>query len=368
MQRRAFTITELLVVISIIGLLMAMALGALTAVRSTDQVVTSQHHLRQIAQWMEGWSTARNDVVLPASFDLRDEKGTDPGETGGRRYFTYGNDRRNWLETNIPWQPASGDPRADLLSQGTWADILWVDAGIGDASSIEPPSMFMPDGSTIYADTTYSTPGRWLYDENTNDRRNPLRSTAMNTYNYPRELADGSQTVENQAYLGLGSPPTGMPLPFGNGAWEKDRPGFFAANNFFEGRSLRDRTGNNADTALDPRWTHGQIKAPARSMYLVDSFAGETIGAAPDEEDYREATETAFITGSRRNYDSPQQVDFRYGEQCLMLMLDGTVRKETTWGVLENLQGAIADGPMDESALAKGRGIRVTNLHMRRPW
>jgi hypothetical protein len=119
---------------------------------------------------------------------------------------------------------------------------------------------------------------------------------------------------------------------------------------------------------LDPRWTHGQIKAPARSLYLVDSFAGETIGAAPDEENYREATETAFITGSRRNFDSPQQVDFRYGEQCLMLMLDGSVRKESTWGVLENLQGAIADGPMDSSGLATGRGIRVTNLHKRRPW
>ena len=131
---------------------------------------------------------------------------------------------------------------------------------------------------------------------------------------------------------------------------------------------MRDRTGDVNQSALDPRWTHGQIKAPARSMYLVDSFAGETIGGAPDEEDYRETTESAFITGARRNFDSPQEVDFRYGEQCLMLMLDGSTRKESSWGILDNLQGAIADGPMDDTGLATGRGVRVTNLHKRAPW
>ena len=52
----------------------------------------------------------------------------------------------------------------------------------------------------------------------------------------------------------------------------------------------------------------------------------------------------------------------------LVLMLDGSTRKESSWGILDNLQGAIADGPMDDTGLAKGRGVRVTNLHKRAPW
>ena len=368
MPRRGFTITELLTVISIIGLLLAISLGALTAVRSTDHLVTSQHHMRQIAQWMNGWSTARNDVVLPASFNYLDESDTIAGTVGGARYFTYGNNGRAYRETNNPWQPSTSDPRMDLLNQGTWADILWVDATIGQKASIEPLPMYMADGSTLYADTTHSQPGRWLYTEEQDDRRNPLRSTAPNTFNYRRANEDGSETIGNEAFLGVNFPPTGMPFPYGTGAWEKGLPGFFAANNFFEGRSMRDRTGNSADSKLDPRWTYGQIKAPARSMYLVDSFAGETIGAAPDEADYRDTTESAFITGARRGMASPQEVDFRYGDQCLMLMLDGSIRKEDSWGTLDNLQGAVPEGPMDNNNLAVGRGIRVTNLHKRAPW
>ena len=368
MHRRAFTLTELLTVISIIALLLAMALGALTAVRSADHVVTSQHHMRQIAQWMDGWSAARNDIVLPASFDTRDEEGTDAGVVGGRRYFAYNGDEQDWLDTNIPWQPASGDAHANLLSQGTWADILWVEAGVGEQLRLEPPSMFMPDGSTYYADTTYSQPGRWLYEEDPADRRNPLRSTAANSFHYPRELADGSTTIAQPAFFGVNTPPMGMPLPFGAGAWEKDLPGFFAANNFFEGRSMRDRTGSAADPNFDPRWSLAQIKAPNRSMYLVDSFAGETIGGAPDEEDYRDTTEMAFITGTKRGFESPQQVDFRYDGQALMLMLDGSIQKHTPWDSLEGLQGAVPEGPMDDSTPAQGRGVRVTNLHKRAPW
>ena len=212
MRRRGFTITELLTVISIIGLLLAIALGALTAVRSTDHLVTSQHHMRQIAQWMNGWSTARNDVVLPASFNYLDESDTIAGTVGGARYFTYGNNGRAYRETNNPWQPSTSDPRMDLLNQGTWADILWVDATIGQKASIEPLPMYMADGSTLYADTTHSQPGRWLYTEEQDDRRNPLRSTAPNTFNYRRANEDGSETIGNEAFLGVNFPPTGMPL------------------------------------------------------------------------------------------------------------------------------------------------------------
>ncbi|MCH2135305.1 MAG: prepilin-type N-terminal cleavage/methylation domain-containing protein [Phycisphaerales bacterium] len=369
-RTRGFTLVELLTVVTIIAMLVGLVLAALTAVRSADHLVTSRHHLRQIAQWMDQWSTARNDVIVPASFDTRDEEGTDPGVTGGRRFYTVPQSQvPNWADTNIPWIEPTGNARADGLSQGTWADILWVDAGIGDTMAI--PHIQMEDESPngqLFADTRFSQPGRWLYQEDIEDRRNPLRSTAANSENYPRRLADYSLTIERPHLLGTGSPPKGMPFPMGAGAWEKGLPGFFAANNFFEGRSLHDRSGNSLDPKIDPRWTIGQIKAPSRSVYLVDSIAGETIGGAPDSDTYRDDTERAFSTIERRGELCTQEVDFRYDGQCLVLKLDGSTEAITPWGTLEGLQGEVSEGPGDDNNLARGKGIRVTNLHRRLPW
>jgi len=370
MRQRGFTLTELLVVISIIAMLVGVVLAALTAVRSADRIVTSRHHLRQIAQWMDQWAAARNDTIVPASFDLRDEEGSTPGITGGRRFYTLSTSgSADWADTNIPWQAPLGDPRSDKLSQGTWSDILWVDAAVGERMAIPHIQIYdeSPNGN-LYADTRWSQPGRWLYQDDAGDRRNPLRSTGVNTANYPRRLADFSQTINRPTLLGTNDPPLGMPKPMGAGAWEVDLPGFFAANNFFEGRSLRDRTNDPMLSNIDPRWTTGQIKAPARAMYLVDSFAGETIGGAPDEDDYREDTEAAFSTIERRGEVCTQEADFRYDGQCLMLMLDGSTQVQTPWGSLEGLQGGVPDGPGDQSAVPIGRSIRVTNLHRRAPW
>jgi prepilin-type N-terminal cleavage/methylation domain-containing protein len=370
MHKRGFTITELLVVISIIALLAGLVLAALTAVRSADEIVTSRHHLRQIAQWMDQWSAARNDVIVPASFDLRDEEGWTPGVTGGHRFYTMSSTGEpDWADTNVPWQEPLNDPRDDKLSQGTWSDILWVDAAIGERMAIPHLQIYdeTPNGD-LYADTRWSQPGRWLYQDNINDRRNPLRSTGPNTANYPRRLADFSHTMNRPDLLGTNSPPLGMPKPMGAGAWEVDMPGFFAANNFFEGRSLHDRTNDPTDSTIDPRWTIGQIKSPARSMYLVDSFAGETIGGAPDEETYREDTESAFSTIETRGQLCTQEADFRYDGQVLMLMLDGSTQTQTPWGTLKGLQGDVPGALGDQSASYTGRSLRITNLHRRAPW
>ena len=370
MRHRGFTLTELMIVIAIIAMLVGVVLSALTAVRSADRIVTSRHHLRQIAQWMDQWAAARNDVIVPASFDLLDEEGVGPGITGGHRFYTLSpTGDPGWIETNIPWQSPVNDARADKLSQGTWADILWVDAAVGERMAIPHIEVYdeTPNGN-LYADTRWSQPGRWLYQDNVGDRRNPLRSTGVNTANYPRRLQDYSLTINQPFLLGTNDPPLGMPKPMGAGAWEVDLPGFFAANNFFEGRSLRDRFNDPTLSNIDPRWTIGQIKSPARAMYLVDSFAGETIGGAPDEETYREDTEAAFSTIEQRGELCTQEADFRYGGQCLMLMLDGSTKAQTPWGTLEGLQGGVPEGPGDESNVRTGRAIRVTNLHRRSPW
>jgi hypothetical protein len=79
------------------------------------------------------------------------------------------------------------------------------------------------------------------------------------------------------------------------------------------------------------RWySAGQIKAPERSMYLVDSMAGETIDPLPGP----------FDTGNPNANGVPQtlEVDFRYSGVCLMLYLDGHNRPEGSWKDLADLQ------------------------------
>ena len=113
------------------------------------------------------------------------------------------------------------------------------------------------------------------------------------------------------------------PKPFGDGAQETGYPGYFAANDFFD------------STGEDDRWvTNAQIRFPAQSMYLVDSFVGEVIADEP-------------VPFDDTKDPSTLEVDFRYGDMCLMLFLDGHVEAETVW--------------MDLDELSKRR-VRVTEL------
>ena len=106
-------------------------------------------------------------------------------------------------------------------------------------------------------------------------------------------------------------------------------------------------------------------------MYLVDSFAGTTIGGGPDDE---LATSLAFLIQDFNTVNvlgrgeqsvgstgtATQEVDLRYGEgeSCLMLFLDGHTDVINRFGRIEDLQGADGGPP--------GRGIRITDLDRRK--
>jgi hypothetical protein len=125
---------------------------------------------------------------------------------------------------------------------------------------------------------------------------NPFRSAAPNTKN--------AKTGD-------------LPRPFGDGAEELGYPGFFAANMSF------DSTGEVHAGV----YTRGEIRAPDRMMYLVDSYAGETIG---NNGDFNVAFDWKGKTC---------EVDFRYsGDTCLMLFLDGHTDQQGFWTNLEQLQ------------------------------
>lgn len=283
-RRRGFTITELLVVIGLIVLLIGILLPALASVKSGGLMVKSMANMRQIATWMQLYSTDNREFILPSQFDYSDN--SYPGKV--RSIISEG-------------------PKVEVGSEheGTWSDILWT---VYEVARFPEAQVGPPDGPGH--EYRFDSPDRALYKVAGDDVPNPFRSAAQNT---------------DQIVGGDG------PTPFGTGAQERGRPGFFAANNFFDANP-------NHDDTFNGWFTTAQIKVPEQSMYLVDSFYGEIIQDAPGPFDRNPTLNPSTI-----------EADFRYaGETCLMLFLDGHVQPQGIWKNLAELQTS--------------RQIRVENL------
>ena len=274
--RGGMTLTELLVVMGGIAVLMALLFPALAGVRRSAFMANSMSNLRQVAVWMRMYSSDNREFIVPSQFDYSDN--LYPGKV--RSQFTIG-----------------------AANKGTWADILWTVNEVGVL-----PGMVGPAGH----DYRFDSPDKTVYKEMGTYHANVLRSAASNS----KDLDGGD----------------GLAKPYGTGAAERGRPGFFAANNFF---NADPDSGPFAQGSQQGFWTTGQIKAPDRSMYLVDSFAGEVI------EDEPEPYQRVGAPGTL-------EVDFRYSAVCLMLFLDGHVGQEGMWKDLLELQTK--------------RQVRITNL------
>lgn len=274
-----FTITEILVVIGVIAVLMAVLLPALTGVLRTGELTKSMNNMKQIALWMRSYSSENRETIVPSQFN-------------------YTNSVTNGYPVKVRSHAGlTGTPWGDLRYKGTWADILWTQNGLGTRAALVDPAA--PSDVDLYL---FDSPDQIIHDAYP-DFESPLRSAAPNTLN----VAIGS---------GLGD----GPKPFGSGAAEVGLPGFFAANNFFLQKGVND---------VDPEtwWTTGQIRVPERSMYLVDSYAGETIDPIPGPYDNESTPKTI-------------EVDFRYSGVCLMLFLDGHIdATQVPWTNLADLQG-----------------------------
>jgi len=299
MSRRAhrpgFTITELLVVIGIIVVLLGLLLPALSGVWSTGQMTGSMNNMRQIGLWMRQYSADHEDFILPSRFSY-----VDAGLPGKVRSDT---------------SPQIGD-----ANTGTWADILTTVFQIAAFPGAGEAPGF--NGN----DYRFDSPDKPLYDLlGDSGFDNTLRAAAPNTRDAPGDSVDA------------------LPTPFGSGAAEVGYPGFFAANDFF--------AAGWPGVSGGAFFSNGQIRFPDRSMYLVDSFYGETILPAPEPFDV-----SLDVPG-----DGTGEVDFRYGngELCLMLFLDGHVDPEGRWETIDDLEGDLGD-PEDH-----GRGIRIRNLTSR---
>ena len=177
-----------------------------------------------------------------------------------------------------------------LQYQGTWTDILWT---VNEVGSFNEPG--------LPQDYKFDSPDELVYDEVTDYTGNPFRSAER-----------------NQKALAVGD---GDPTPFGTGAQATGDPGYFAANQFF-------------DSTVNGFFTTGQIKAPGKSLYLIDSCAGETIEDEP-------------VPWDRQNA-ATFEPDLRYNDNCLTLFLDGRIDPLSPWKDLDELE--------------QSKGIRVRDL------
>ncbi|MHC4103081.1 MAG: hypothetical protein ACYTFF_12065 [Planctomycetota bacterium] len=294
---RGFSITEVLVVIGVIVVLLGLLVPALAGIRRSGLMTKSMANMRQVGTWMRLYSQDNRDFILPSRFNYRNDGY--PGKVRSR----------------ITTSGSIGQKH-----MGTWADILWTVFEIG---------VFPEATDTLGHDYRYDSPDKRLYELGPGDVAvNPLRSAATNSRNTHRS-------------------PHNLPTPYGCGASEAGLAGYFAANNFFNADS--DATHPCSGSALEANWyTSGQIRMPERSMYLVDSFAGETIEAEPAP--YQVAP-SGF--GGQGGAEPPYEVDFRYSGMCLMLFLDTHVEPVGEWDEICDLEGP------------GGRGIRIRALTAR---
>lgn len=280
--RAAFTLPEILVVIGVIAVLIALLLPALAGALRTSDMAKSQNHMKQIASFMTLYSGDNRETVLPSQFDYT--------ASAAAGYPVK-------VRANAPTNPY----------KGTWADIIWT---VYKLNTLDTNA-----GGNYQADS----PDKTVYDNVPNFDSNPLRSAAAVTRDIPN--ADGN------------------PRPFGNGAREASYPGYFAANNFFN-------TNPGGPAAPQKWWTTGQIKAPDRSMYLVDSLAGETIeplpvAPPPPIPSPVPASPTGPFDNTTLNANgipTTLEVDFRYSGVCLMLFLDGHSRPVSSFKDLNDLE------------------------------
>ena len=206
--------------------------------------------------------------------------------------------------------------------QGTWADILWTDNNMHQTFGLRD----------TYDENDSMATLRWESDSPDNDIydvhksfSHPFRSTFNNT--------------------------TGP---------DADYPGYFAANDFFDSRSDNDADGDTSST-LDKYYTYAMLHSPGRSVYLVDSKTGTTISDEPEP-----WVATAGTVDGPIHQDSLNEaceIDFRYGDECLMLMLDGSIQRVARWSE----RGPSDPIPPGFDPTLYGQGIRVHQLTRRKP-
>jgi prepilin-type N-terminal cleavage/methylation domain-containing protein len=338
-KAKGFTIIELLVVISIIAVLAAIVNTTVNGARGAANTAKSKIKLKQISEWMQLWSGNNDDRVLPSQFDFTDES------AAGSAIAVRNNPGLNFYPGDDDDNPNDSLNRGQYV--GTWADILWTENNLAQAFG----AMRLLDFDQTKIDAAYgsdiSPMGLWETDSPDIYPTEPIIFEVYEDFEHPFR-----STFENTR-----GPAKGL-------------PGFFAANDFFDARSNIDRDPfGEATSQVDWYYTNSMIHAPSRSVYLVDSVAGETISTVNEDGTYDPsawASDAVFDTSNDVQIlniqdDGDGEVDFRYGSSTMLLMLDGSIKSEKPWTEL----GPPDPPPTGVDQSLFGRGIRVDNLDRR---
>ncbi len=325
--RHAFSMTEMLVVIAVLVALLGLLFPLMSGVRKSGQMTKSMSNLRQVAGWLTLYAGDHRDFIIPSQFDY--SQNAYPGTV-----------RSTVTDVLL----------LNKLHAGTWADIIWSEYRLG----VFPEAV--PDFAHDYR---HDSPDGPFYGQKVDGLLpvlsikfdNPLRSEVHNTRNSPGGIS--SMDAVSSRMLNI------IATPFGGGAAEKRMPGYFAANNFFNTDAIAKDARTPSRPLPGPRWyAHGQIRMPERSMYLVDSFAGEVI--QPWAERYK--ADPGGQPDPTPEIKPENRVDFRYSDQCLMLFLDGHSETQTRWDGIEELEG-YAGNPITYDPA--NRRVRIRELDKR---
>jgi prepilin-type N-terminal cleavage/methylation domain-containing protein len=138
-NRKGFTITELLVVIAVIGVLLGILLVALGGIWQTGQMTGSMNNLRQVATWMAEYSSEQPGQRAAGVFRLQRRRCAVPGQGAVER--------------------RSGDRRSVRGDVGGHSDD-----GIRRWRCIRRRTLSMADSDSLKNDYRYDSPDKALYD------------------------------------------------------------------------------------------------------------------------------------------------------------------------------------------------------------
>ena len=159
LSRNGFTMIEVMTVIAIVAVLLGLLFPVLSGVRKSGEMTKSMAHMRQIAGWMNLYSSDNRDTVLPSQFNYSPE--LYPGIYPGK----------------VRSEPVSWGP----LHTGTWADILWTENELGFRHEFQ--AIGNVAATELKSSYVYDSPDRIPYEYLDGNVPNILRSTQANSRN-----------------------------------------------------------------------------------------------------------------------------------------------------------------------------------------
>jgi prepilin-type N-terminal cleavage/methylation domain-containing protein len=305
-MRLGFTIIELLIVITIIGILTGLLLPAVQAARETARKTQCQNNIRQLALALQGYHTCCR--AFPPAINL----------PAGEIEATTTKWKENWVITILPYMdqkplhdqfdlskpisdPANRIPRGQklpfmLCPSDTGSDVLYGNAIEGDnwargnyaangsiaeneLGTLTPPPQGVPQG---YAQNGINWPLPWVrgvMGSNASLKSDDIKDGLSNTI-LLAEVRIGVNSVDRRGTWAMGS--AGASSLFGHGVGKKVGPNVDFPDNLLGAAAIQTAAGGPDELMSEgmPCWDgDGSTKATMRSQHEGGVFTGFCDGS-----------------------------------------------------------------------------------------